>query len=162
MEAIKELYKKDLILESDAKTKEEVLQEVGDYLYGEGLVKESFSEAIIEREGDYPTGIDLAPIAEGLPNVAIPHTDTEHCDSKAIVFVKLKKAVTFNNMIKPEEELPVSYLFMIVNDQKTNQTNVLSELMGFMTNEDNMHELDALDSKEEIYEFLVNNKRSEE
>lgn len=157
MSDIKDLYAKDLILKSQARTKAAVLEEVGNYLQEKNLVKDTFVSAIIEREQEFPTGIDLAPVGENLPNVAIPHTDTEHCKTKAIVFVKLEEAISFNNMIKPDEQLEVNYLFLIVNDQKTNQTNVLSELMGFMTNEENMHQLEELDSEEEIYEFLTKN-----
>lgn len=155
MSDINKLYQKDLVLISDANTKKEVFEEVGKYLFEKDLVNKDFVEAIKERETDYPTGIDLAPVADGLPNVAIPHTDTEYCNTKAIVFVKLNESITFNNMISPEEKLDVSYLFFIINNEKTNQTNVLSGLMDFMTTDDNMEKLDRLKGKEDIYEFLT-------
>jgi len=154
---VQSLYNKDLILKSDARTQEEVFKEVGSFLLDKQLVNDEFIDAIIDREHNYPTGLDLAPVAEGLPNVAIPHTETEYCKTKAVVFVKLTHEVVFYNMIAPDQELKVSYLFFIINDEKTNQTNVLSNLMAFMTNEENMRTLEQKETPEEIYEFLINN-----
>jgi len=154
---VQSLYSKDLILKSDAKTQVEVFNEVGSFLLDKGLVNDEFIDAIIDREHNYPTGLDLSPVAEGLPNVAIPHTETEFCKTKAVVFVKLTHEVLFYNMIAPEQELKVNYLFFIINNEKTNQTNVLSNLMAFMTNAKNMETLEQKETPEEIYEFLINN-----
>lgn len=158
MESIGGLFRKELILKSCAATKEKVLSEVGHILYEKGLVKESFKQAIIEREVNYPTGLDLSPVAVGLPNVALPHTDAKHCKSQVIVFVKLEQAISFNNMMQPEAALPVHYLFVLVNHQKEKQVNVLSELMGFLINEATMQQLDCLGSTEAIYDFLTSEK----
>ncbi|WP_255307031.1 PTS sugar transporter subunit IIA [Paraliobacillus sp. PM-2] len=153
---MEKLYQKDLIFSSNATTQQEVFTEISSMLLEKGIVKESFKDAIIERESNYPTGLDLSPVAEGLPNVAIPHTDTEHCDAKAVVFIKLTNPIPFNNMIAPDNELNVNYLFMIINNEKTNQTNVLSELMAFMTDVDNIKTLETLETNEDIYNFLTN------
>lgn len=157
MDTIQSLYKEDLILTSDAQSRDDVFEEIGTYLLDKGLVTDDFIEAIKERESNYPTGLDLAPVAEGLPNVAIPHTETEYCQAKAVVVVKLTNELIFHNMIAPDEELNVKYLFFIINNEKTNQTNVLSSLMAFMTNEENMRTLEELETTQAIYEFLINN-----
>lgn len=160
MEAIRKKYRREFILKSKGTTKEAVLREVGTILCEKGVVKESFVPAIIGREANYPTGIDLSPIAVGLPNVAIPHTDPRHCKDELIVFVKLERAVTFYNMMQPDEALAVNYLFMIINDQPQQQTSMLAELMDFMTQSEKMQELDQLNTTEAIYGFLTS-KRSE-
>lgn len=149
------LYDRELILKSDAQTQEEVFKEIGAFLLKKDLVNEQFTDAIIEREKNYPTGLDLAPVAEQLPNVAIPHTETEYCKSKAVVFVKLNNQITFHNMINPDEALRVKYLFFIINNEKTNQTDVLSNIMAFITNKENMRTLERLDTAESIYNFLI-------
>ncbi|WP_182200225.1 PTS sugar transporter subunit IIA [Paraliobacillus salinarum] len=158
MPVMENLYQKDLILSSNATTQEEVFSEISQILLEKGIVKDSFKDAIVERELNYPTGLDLSPVAEGLPNVAIPHTETEHCDAKVVVFVKLTNPIVFHSMIAPDNELNVNYLFMIINNEKTNQTNVLSELMAFMTDVDNVKTLEALETNKEIYDFLTNKK----
>ncbi|MGH2066973.1 PTS sugar transporter subunit IIA, partial [Aerococcus sp. L_4] len=47
---------------SHATTSEEVLKEIGLKLLKKGLVKEKFIENILEREQNYPTGLDLSVI----------------------------------------------------------------------------------------------------
>ncbi|NBJ70589.1 MULTISPECIES: PTS sugar transporter subunit IIA [Clostridia] len=158
MEGVCSLYKKDLIFKSDAQTQDEVFNEIGTKLLQKGLVNDRFIAAIKNREKEYPTGLDLSPVAKGLSNVAIPHTEAEYCKTKAIAFVKLNDGITFRNMIVPDLDLKVKYLFFIINNEKTNQTNVLSDLMSFITNENNMRYLKKLDNTESIYNFLTNKK----
>ena len=155
METIKSLFDRELIIIEDAQNQKEIFRYIGNLLHDKGIVNEDFIDAIIEREKNYPTGLDLKPVADDIPNVAIPHTETEYCNSKHIVFVKLNNPISFKNMIAPDQELEVKYLFFIINDGKDSQTNILSELMGFLTVADNVHTLESLESKEEIYQFLT-------
>lgn len=154
METINSLFQKDLIFIEDVEKQSEVFNFIGNKLQEENIVNDQFIDALFERENKYPTGLDLSPISEDIPSAAIPHTETEYCKSKCIVFVKLEHPVKFNSMIEPDVEIDVRYLFFIINDQKENQTNVLSELMAFLTNPDNVKTLDSIETKEEIYQFL--------
>ncbi|MBS4535754.1 PTS sugar transporter subunit IIA [Clostridium sp. D2Q-14] len=154
---LQSLFKKDLVYISDKNTQEEIFEEIYNILLERGLVTEEFKEAIIEREKNFPTGLDLSPVGNGLPNVAIPHTETEYCKSKLVVVVKLNNSIVFNNMIEPDKELKVNYLFFIINDEKTKQSNVLSRLMSFITEKEKIEHLDKLNSESDIYEFLIKN-----
>lgn len=156
MESVKSLFRQDLIFISDLQTQEEVFTYIGDILRQKGLVKKGFTESILDREKNYPTGLDLSPVADDMPNVAIPHTEAEYCNDKAVVFTKLNRELTFRNMIDPEKELKVQYLFFIINNEKTNQTNILSELIEFMTNREHMKRLETLKGKREIHQFFNN------
>lgn len=157
MNTIVELFDKDLIFFEEAETKEELFRKVGRKLLDRNLVKEGFIDAIIEREAHYPTGLDLSVVGENLPNVAIPHTEAHYCCCTKIVIVKLKKELPFCNMIAPKSQLSVRFLFMILNDQKESQTNLLSDLMSFFTQ--NMKVLDRLETADEIYRFVVSGKK---
>lgn len=156
MKAIKSLFDKNLIFIKNVQEKREIFTLIGNLLHERGMVKEEFTKSIIERENNYPTGLDLSPVAKDIPNVAIPHTEPEFCLRKCIVLVKLLKPILFQNMIAPDKEIDVKYLFFIINNQKGNQINILSELMGFFTTAENMKKLEQLDNKEEIYQFLTN------
>ena len=57
----------------------EVLQLMGDAMIQEGYGEEGFTEAVLKREKDYPTGLDVNGIG-----VAIPHTDAEHVKKEGI------------------------------------------------------------------------------
>lgn len=75
MEKISSLFKRDTIFFIDEEkvcTDREVLQIIGKLLLEKGYVKESFGNALIEREEKYPTGLAMVPYP-----VAIPHTDPD-------------------------------------------------------------------------------------
>ena len=61
-------------------------------------------------------------------------------------------------MIDPSKELKVKYLFFILNNEKSNQTNILSHLMSFLTQESKMKGLENLKTKDEVYQYLISNK----
>ena len=72
------MMKKVFVIEGEARNKEEALRLTFQKLYEEGLVKESFYEGCVEREKQFPTGLDT-PVP-----VAIPHTDSVHVISPAV------------------------------------------------------------------------------
>lgn len=154
MSEIANLFKDDLIFFENVATWEELFDQVGSKLLDKNLVKPSFVEAIKERERNYPTGLDLSVVGEDTPNVAIPHTETEHCNSDQIVVVKLNNEIMFNNMIAPDKELNVRFVFFILNSQKSAQTNILSNLMGFFTKDNNVNHLNQLETAEEVYQYI--------
>lgn len=155
MKVISELLNKELIFFENAESKEEILRKIGRKLLENGLVKEGFIESIVEREEKYPTGIDLSVVGENLPNVAIPHSEPEYSNCKKLVVVKLEKDIKFKNMIDPSKELKVKYLFFILNNEKSAQTNILSHLMSFFTQENKMKGLENLKTKDEVYQYLI-------
>lgn len=71
-------------------TDKEVLKQMASALQEEGYVKETFSDAIIQREISFPTGLPMGGI-----NVAIPHTDPEHVNKAGFCLGILDKPVTF-------------------------------------------------------------------
>ena len=68
----------------------EVLQLMGDAMIQEGYGEEGFTEAILKREKDYPTGLDVNGIG-----VAIPHTDAEHVKKEGISIAVLNPPIEF-------------------------------------------------------------------
>lgn len=154
MAGLASLFSEDLVFIESAKNQQEIFNTIGKRLVEKGIVTEGFIDAIMEREEKYPTGLDLRPVSDEIPSAAIPHTEVEYCNSKHVVVVKLTDSITFHNMISPEQEIPVKYLFFIINDDAKNQTNVLSGLMAFMTDADNMKTLESLSGEKEIYDYL--------
>lgn len=160
VESMQSWFRKDLIFFSDRKTQEEVFRDIGGILFNKGLVKRRFVRSLFKRESDYPTGLDLSAVARDLPNVAIPHTEAEYCADQAIAIVKLNREIAFKNMISPEKEIKVKYLFFIINHEKESQSHILSRLMEIFTDEKRMKRFDALDDQTEIYHFFTT-KQSE-
>lgn len=108
----------------------EFLENISDRLLDYGYVKESFKDAIIEREKIFPTGLPVEPIG-----VAIPHCNSEHVNEAGIVFVKFKDDVKFVSM-SGEEEVNVKIAFVLLVKEKEKQVEVLQKLMEVISNED--------------------------
>lgn len=70
---------RNLILRDvEAANAEEAIRKVGQRFYDEGFVKDTYIDAVVAREKNYATGLQLADIA-----VAMPHTDPQHVNRPA-------------------------------------------------------------------------------
>ena len=57
-------------------------------------------------------------------------------------------------MMNPDKDLNVKYLFMILNKDGGEQSNILAKIMEFATNKDNISMLAASDSLDSIYDVV--------
>ena len=81
----------DLIkINLDVNDNEEVINELGTMLLKKGYVKDTYINAVIERERILPTGLDLGELG-----VAIPHTDSQHVNQANIAVGLLKNPIEF-------------------------------------------------------------------
>ena len=81
MQILKEdLEKGYLVAKVDTKDKFETLEAMGKLMVEKGFVKESYIEAVQEREKVFPTGLPMEALG-----VAIPHTDSIHVNKKAVM-----------------------------------------------------------------------------
>lgn len=140
-------------------SKEAVFKEIADALNVVGDVKNNFLEHVIEREKNYPTGMDLSLLDKDYPNIAIPHTETEFVNTTKIIPVKLSVPIEFQNMISPHNNIKVSFLFMILNHDKNKQSQLLAKIMDFINSQtkDDLLKFFALDDTKEIYNYLIKN-----
>lgn len=105
-------------------TDKEVLEQMAEALYEEGYVKETFSDAIYQRELAFPTGLPMGEV-----NVAIPHTDPEHVNKAGFCLGILENPVTFNVMGSDSEKIDVSVVFMLAIKRKEDQLENLQKLI---------------------------------
>ena len=132
-----------------ASTKEEVLRYMAERMHEQGVVKESYIEAIIEREHNYATGLPTNGVA-----VAIPHTDREHVLKKSLSVGVLKEPVDFVIMGESEQTVPVKLVFMLAMDENHAQLKLLQKLMSIFQNEQLLLSLANETSKEQLIETL--------
>ena len=76
-----------------AKTTDDVFDQLGGALTKAGFGKESYVQALKNREEEYPTGLNVNGVG-----VAIPHTPVEHVNDTAICIGVLRDPVTFREM----------------------------------------------------------------
>nr|WP_263314686.1 PTS sugar transporter subunit IIA [Mammaliicoccus sp. Marseille-Q6498] len=120
----------NVLLDMEATTNEEALSKLSDLMYQNGYVKETYKEAVIEREKSFATGLPTVYCS-----VAIPHTDIQHVQSKAIGIAVLKETVPFVIMGELEETTDVKLIFMLAMDKEDAQLSLLQKLMGIFQND---------------------------
>lgn len=149
-----DLFNKDLVFVSNAESKDELFKEIYDILRDKDLVKDNFYEMIVERENNYPTGLDMSVVNDNLSNIAIPHTEPSTVNVTKIIPVKLINKLEFANMIDPDRKIEVDFAFIILNNNGGDQTNILSSIMDFVTQTDDIQAMfDSTDS-DYIYNFI--------
>lgn len=145
------LFDETLILkEIDASSDAETLAIMAKNLHELGIVKESYINAVIEREHTFATGLPT----NGL-SVAIPHTDPVHVNKKAISLGILKEPVDFGIMGEDSVKTPVKLVFMLAMDQGHAQLELLQNLMQVFQDETILTSLATEESKTKIKEILL-------
>lgn len=123
-----------------------VIMQLGNLLYQAGYVRGSFVQAALDREGELPTGLPL----EGDYNAAIPHTDIQHVIKPGLALATLSSPVIFQNMISPEEGVPVRLVILMALDQPKSQVEMLQEIALVLQNPKTIEKLIMARTLEEI------------
>lgn len=137
--------KKFMFIDLEAQTDLEALGTLGKIAVEENIVSESFVEAIVFREKEYPTAL---PVKHG---VAIPHTDGIHVKEDKLLIASLKKPVSFYEMGGDEEDkVDVSLIIMLAISEGGKHLSVLQRLIGSIQNNDFVEGLIKAESSEEM------------
>lgn len=137
-----------IILNLDVINREKALREIGERLLNQRCVKESFIDAIIEREKDFSTGIQTKSIG-----VAIPHTDVQHVNKDSIAIGVLDKPVVFQNM-GSDDKIEVSIIFMLAIKKPEQQLTMLQKLVNIFQDEATLDNIYNASSKLEIIDIM--------
>lgn len=108
-------------------TAQEALTFLAKQLVTKNVVKESFVEAVIEREAIFPTGLQF----DGY-GVALPHTDAEHVEKTQIAVMTLEKPVTFTQMATADQEVTVQLIIMLAIKEAHSQVEMLQKLIQLL------------------------------
>lgn len=119
-----------VFLDIEEKNSFDFLDNISNKLNELGYIKDSFKDAIIQREEKFQTGI-----ATEIYNLAIPHTDAEHVLNPGIAFVKFKDTCKFKEMCT-DNYLDVHMAFVLLVNKKEEQVELLTKLMGLFSNKD--------------------------
>ncbi|BDR57427.1 PTS sugar transporter subunit IIA [Xylocopilactobacillus apis] len=124
----------DLILDQslffaklDCRDSIETIKFLSNELTKNGYVKSGYSEAIVKREREYPTGL---PSRE--PGVAIPHADYQLVNKTTIAVATLKEPVMFYNMEAVKKTVPVQIVIMMAIKEPHGQVEMLQKIVGII------------------------------
>lgn len=138
-----------IFLEADLKTFDEVIQLIGTQFIKEGIVKESYTEAVIEREKIYPTGLP----ASG-HNIGIPHTDSEHVLRPGVGVVVTREPIEVSMMGSPEIKLKSRLFFPLAMEHPKKQLVLLRQLMKFFQDESKLDKIYQAKTKAEVLDVM--------
>ena len=138
-------------IKSKAKTNFEILDELADLLYENGYVKDSFKQAVKDREKSFPTGL----LVEDNFGIAIPHADREHVNKLGMAVATLENPVDFIQMGGEAGDIvPVTLVCMLSIDNPKKHMDTLAKLMELFSDHDKLEEIKKCDTKEKIMELL--------
>jgi PTS system galactitol-specific IIA component len=122
----KEVFREELVLFNyKAKDSEDVLKALADILLEDGAVKDTYFQAMLNRERSYPTGLPLEDI-----KVAIPHAEVEHVNYSAFAIATLPEPVQFGEMgAGPDQFLDVNIVMMLANADPDEQVKTLRKMI---------------------------------
>lgn len=145
------ITKELIILNLDANNAEEALLKIGNNLQSNGFVKESYVNAVIEREKTNPTGLQSSSIG-----VSLPHTDAEHVKEESLSVAVLNEPIEFVHMGSEDKKVKVSIVFMLAIKDPENQLKLLQKLMSFFQKEELLEKINNSQSKDEIIKIIQN------
>lgn len=133
-----------VILDLEASSRDELLNIMSKKLVSKKMVKDSFPDAIIERENVYATGL----MHEGI-GFAIPHTDVIHVKKQTISIGILKNPITFNEM-GSNKKVEVSLVFMLAIKEPHQQVKFLQAMMQAFQNKESLLMIKNCENTEDV------------
>lgn len=113
----------------------EALKHIGQKMVRDGICRDSYPAALLEREAIYPTGIALDGHA-----VAIPHCDVSHAVEPAIYLIRPVQPVTFQQA-DDDGTIDAELIIALVVTHPEQQLNLLKSLFGQLQQPDFIHSL---------------------
>jgi galactitol PTS system EIIA component len=145
------ILEEDLVaIDMAAKSKTEAIYELSKLLEEKGYVKESFPQAVVEREGHFPTGLPTS-----LYGVAIPHTDSHHVLHTGIAVGVLKNPVEFTIMGTTDHTVQVELVLLLAIQNPASHIQVLQQLMELFQSPEILQRLKDTGSKKEVVNVLT-------
>ncbi|GMA08456.1 PTS fructose transporter subunit IIA [Tetragenococcus halophilus subsp. flandriensis] len=150
MNILNDYMDKDLIfLGLKINEQKNLLEYMAKELNRSGSVNEKFIEKVIEREQEFPTGLQLEDIG-----VAIPHSDIDYVYMPAVAMAVLKDTVNFCSMENSDKTVPVSIVFMLAVSDGNKQLELLQEIMRIIQSKTAIKNIIKASTKEEVLKAI--------
>ena len=131
-----------------ADRKEDVIWRLYEKLLQNGRIKESFYDAVLEREKEYPTGLKFEEW-----EVAIPHVSPEHVLASTVAIAVLDEPIEFKRM-DDDSFVHVKVVFNIALGKDGKQIEILQDIMAIFSNSEKMERIVNAESPEEVISII--------
>lgn len=118
-------------------------------LLARGFVRETFPQAILDRETAFPTGLDAGGI-----NVAMPHCDVEHIVRGALSVGVLRRPVPWHRMDDPASTCDVSVVVMLALNEAHAHLEMLQKVVALIQDQDLMRRIVGSSNPEEAFGLM--------
>lgn len=143
------LRDENILVQAKADSSEEIIRRLGSLLFDHGLVKDTFVQAVLDREKAFPTGLQT-----NILGFAIPHTDTEHVNSPALAIATLRQPVVFQAMGDPETSVSVRVVMMLAISDPKAVVHVLRKVISILEDVEALTGLLGASNREEIRKIV--------
>jgi galactitol PTS system EIIA component len=149
------ISEKSIFTDLEVSNKEEALRVLSDSLLEQGFIHDDFYESLMNREENYPTGLESFDTG-----IAIPHTDPKHVKQDSIAVAVLDKPILFQNMVDKNSSIDVKIIFLLSLSQSTKHLNILKQIIELIKEKGSLEEISSM-SKSHLYSHLVENLYTE-
>ena len=120
----------------------DAINQLGSLLVNAGFATESYVEGVLERERNYPTGIEFP-----LCGVAMPHGEPDGVLGAAIAVGRCSEPIRFRRMEDFSQDVEVRIVVMLAVSDPAGHLDVLGKLIGVFSDEETCRQiLSAKDS----------------
>lgn len=147
-----EQLREDLIFpELEVEDSSDIMRKMGQVFINKGICKESYVDALIKREFEFPTGIDV----DGF-GIAIPHTDVSHVNKASIGIAILKEPVKFIQMGTDDDEVETKIVVMLAVDDAKKHLALLQNILEVLQDKKVLNELSGSKEIKDIIQIIKN------
>lgn len=147
------LFREDLLfVDMNSDSLEDVVKLIGKKMLEKGYVKESYVEAVLEREKKLPTGLELGKFG----GVAIPHTDRQQVNESVIGVATFKEPISVYSMVAPSKRIHANLVFLLAIKDPDGQIEVLKELMNLFKKPNLLKKMVEASTQKQLEDVILN------
>lgn len=129
-----------------------VFASVSKVLLEKNYVESTYPAALIAREEDHPTAMQLERMG-----VAIPHVDVENIREEKLVVITCPEGIEFKQAEDPDSTMKVNVIFFLLLKEKDAHLEFLMKLISLFQRTSEMDNILWAKSKDEVMEILQKN-----
>jgi len=149
------IEEENFFIKKEVKSYKEIINFMGEHFFNKGYVKKSFTQAVLDREEVYPTG--LQTIGGG---VAIPHTDPDHVIISALGVATLKEPINFRVMAEPDKIVSVSVVMMLAVADPKKVVPILRKVISIIEDQKAIEGLITAVTKQQASQIVIDHIKS--
>lgn len=138
-----------VLVNQSLSSQDEVFEKLGSCFIEAGYCKESYVDALKERERFYPTGLSINGFG-----IAIPHTDDSHVNREVEGVLTLAEPVSFVQMGSDDIEVQVKVVMMLAIKNPQDHMTKLQRILKIVQDEKLMEKVHQAKTKSDIIQMI--------